>query len=133
MSRLRRCGLAALAVLGVGCVSAAPAQAYYGGYGYRGFGPGFGVGLAVGGLYGGFYPRPYGYYPPPVYAVPPVVYAPPPVYLSPPPLTYEGPPPRPRRIVHRVRRPAAATLGRCLPPLPSAVPAPLRDAPSPGP
>ena len=154
MTILHRCGLFGMAALAATTLCATPAKAFYGGYrggyggfyrgygfgggygyrgfGYGGFGPGFGAGLALGGLYGGYYPRPYGYYPPPYYAAPPVLYAPPPVFVPPPPLVYSGPPPKPRRIVHRIRRPVAPQY-RCLPPLPSSVPAPLRDVPSPGP
>ena len=137
MTPLRRCAFVGAAALAVATLSASPAKAFYGGfrgygYGFGGFYPGFGAGLALGGLYGGYYPRPYPYYPP-VYVAPPVVYVPPPVFLPPPPLVYAEPPPRPRRVVHHVVVHRTAPQCRCAPVLPSTVPAPLRDVPSPGP
>ena len=139
MTVLRRCAFIGVAALAVATLSASPAKAFYGGFrgygfGYGGFYPGFGAGLALGGLYGGFYPRPYPYYAPVYVAPPPVVYVPRPVYLlPPPPLEYLGPPPRPRRIVHHVTVRHTTPQCRCVPALPSTVPAPLRDIPSPGP
>lgn len=122
-----------LAVAVMAATASSPASAYWGGYrhygyGYRGY-DGFGAGVAPGGFYGGYYPRPYAY-PAPYYLPPPVVYVPPPVFMPP---AYAALP-RTHRVVHRVRPTHPATPPcRCLQPMPSTVPAPLRDVPSSGP
>ena len=74
--------LSAAALMGLGFVTAAPAQAQV-----------VSVGWGPSPVYYGYAPPPPAYYrPPPRFYAPPVYYAPPPVYFAPRPRFY-GPPP----------------------------------------